>query len=327
MENFKKWIMDRLKTMNLKKTKSLFKSLWVWIVLIIILIAGGLVMLILPTENFQIESLPANDFTSIMLKIGLIIGIPSIGFLIIIGLVNAFRLKSKADKNHSILDESFNEIYQVYADEVGLNYEGLKFIKTSGKNSMFLEINGEAIEWIVVENVEERIRHYIDSSGRSRTKTYYVYILSYKISIDSKKLINVPLIQIKKQDKSFFKGKPVFSKNELESESIEFNRLIDAKSEDRLALTKLFSPTVLDNFVQKGDKFLKGLVLLLENGKATTRAGGFESSVPYYAEFYNFNNVNLSTLTRICSGIVAKVEKDFKFVKSIYEKFEPLNIN
>lgn len=327
MQNFRRWILKKLNVLGIVHKKTLFSKLWVWIMFVSIILISIIFQLIIWNNlDFRIFFFENKYLSNIAQLLATAIILESFFIVIIFMIGNKLKVDELEDLDN-VLTGSLDGIYEVYANEVSIKDKRFKLIKVINKNNMLLEVNGDKIKWNISEKVNFRKKSIADSAILGFDVETPIYVLNYKMLIESKKLIDVPLIQIKKQNKSIIKGNPLISEDEFSSESIEFNRLIDAKSADRISLTKIFSPKIMDNFIKKGSNSLKGNLLLLENGEAWVNAVGLESASSYRAEFYDFNGFKFNVLNKICDSIVKKIENDFDLILKTYDLFSPLELN
>jgi hypothetical protein len=113
-------------------------------------------------------------------------------------------------------------------------------------------------------------------------------------------------------------------KSDFESESIPFNKMFNVNGQDLLAITKMFTPKVIDQMVTIGaNVYKKRITRVLDNSAGITFSKERTDYNPHFA-LSDFNMLKFS-YNSIINGIIKKIETDMSIFLELRTAVSPFD--
>jgi len=228
--------------------------------------------------------------------------------------------KIKAKNTSMILEGLPKQIYKEYFKRVypdsPMKFEGLKASKMfPGTKNLNFSVDGEFIQWDIEEHTEKRTRKTKDG-----TQTYTVYIMQYDLIATSKKLNDFEEIHMAKRWLKHAPKKP--GPDEFVSASMSFNKKykITTNNPDKMQVTKLFDPSVIQYFDEMETFNPNTNSLSIKDGRVWFGWRSGDSEHPWNVKLNDFSYLSLDQETA-AQKITQKITTDFN---RFYQNFETL---
>jgi len=228
--------------------------------------------------------------------------------------------KVRTQNTVMVLEGLPDHLYQEYFARVYPNspikFEGLKPSKMfPGTKNLNFSVDGEFIQWDIEEHTEKRTRQTKDG-----TETYTVYVMNYDLIATSKKLNDFQEIHMAKRWLKHAPKKP--GADEFVSASMSFNKKykVTTTNPDKLQVTKLFDPSVIQYFDDMETFNPNTNSLSIEDGKVWFSWKSGDSDHPWHVKLNDFAYLNLDQ-DNAAQKITQKLTTDFN---RFYQNFETL---
>ena len=212
----------------------------------------------------------------------------------------------------------FENTSNFFSDKYKLTFQGFTKSKTfNGTLALAFVLNDEEISFSLSEDVETRTRT-VRRNNQTITETYYVYFLKYNLRSQASMLkgydeINMSQGRLKRPRDGF-----------LSSESIAFNNKYIVKGNNQLQVYKLFTPRVIDTYVNY-DNFGADSVTLVDGMAYVNFRSTIERESSYCPEINNLALINWKK-TMVANSLFNKIKKNFDFYQQVQQDLLPLRI-